>query len=212
MMHKTLLEALNNRYATKLFNSTKKISDQDLDTLLEAIRLTPTAFGLQLMKVVVVENKDLRQELLQHSFNQKQVIDASHLLVLCRETEFSTKHINDYISNVSSCRNQSIEKLDGFKKMLMGYKNNLTIEQTEHWMKHQVYIALGNLLTACALLNIDACPMEGFLTDEYDKVLNLTNLGLTSVLVIPVGFSLKSDPYKTNKKVRKAKNDFVIMK
>ena len=211
-MHQTLLNALNNRYATKVFNPQKKLSSQELETILESIRLTPTAFGLQLMKVVVVESPELRQELLEHSFNQKQVVEASHLLVLCRETEFSLEHINNYLNQICECRKQTLEELDGFKKMLLGYRKNLTSDQTINWMNHQVYIALGNLLTTCGLLGIDSCPMEGFLPQEYDKVLNLKQVGLTSVLVIPIGFASNNDPYKLNKKVRKPVIDFVITK
>jgi len=211
-MHKTLLNALQNRYATKLFDANKKISQQDLNTILESLRLTPTAFGLQLMKVIVVENKSLRKQLLKHSFNQNQIVDASHLLVLCREEKFDNHHIDTYIHNLCDCRNQNITDLDGFKKMLLNYKNNLSIKETENWMKHQVYLALGNLLTSCALLNIDSCPMEGFIPESYNKILNLVKIGLSPVLVVPIGYSSENDKYKMLKKVRKSKNDFVIVK
>ena len=211
-MHKTLLDSLKKRYATKLFDNSKKISPQDLETILESLRLTPTAFGLQLMKVVVVENKDLRKQLLPYSFNQNQIVDASHLLVLCREEKFDDRHIDNYIQNLCDCRNQKFSDLEGFKSMLLNYKVNLTTHEIENWMTNQVYLSLGNLLTSCALLNIDTCPMEGFIPQKYNEILNLSKIGLSSVLVIPIGYSSKNDKYKSVKKVRRSKNNFVIVK
>ena len=211
-MHKTLLEALNNRYATKQFDTEKKVSQQDIDTILESLRLTPTSYGLQLMKVIVVENKALRKELLQHSYNQNQVVDASHLLVLCREINFTDKHIEDYISNISSTREIEIKNLAGFKTMLKNFKESTSKEEQINWMNNQIYIALGNLLTSCAVLGLDSCPMEGFVTEKYNAVLNLTNDQLEAVLTIPIGYSAQNDTYKTMKKVRRKKNDFVIVK
>ena len=165
-MHKTLLKALNQRYATKQFDSDKKISQKDLDTLIESIRLTPTSYGLQLMKVVVVEDKKTREELLKHSYHQHQIVDASHLIILCREKTFEISHINEYISNISTIRNINIEELEGFKKMLFSFKNSLTPEKQINWLNNQIYIALGNLLTSCAILDIDSCPMEGFIAKK----------------------------------------------
>lgn len=211
-MHKTLLEALNTRYATKQFDPNRKISEEDLLTLLEATRLTATSFGLQLMKVVVVENKNLRNELYKYSYNQKQVIDASHLMVLCREKQFDFEHINQYISNIAQTRGVNVENLAGFKKMLFDYKKSTSAADQVHWMNNQIYIALGNLLTSCALLGIDSCPMEGFITEKYNSVLNLTDDGLEAVLAIPIGYSAPEDSYKSMKKVRRSKNDFVIVK
>ncbi len=211
-MHKTLLRALNNRYATKQFDTEKKVSQQDIDTILESLRLTPTSFGLQLMKVIVVENKITRQELLTHSYNQNQVVDASHLLVLCREKSFLDKHIDDYISNISSTREIELNNLAGFKTMLQNFKESTSREEQINWMNNQIYIALGNLLTSCAILGIDSCPMEGFVTEKYNTVLNLTNDQLEAVLTIPIGYSSPNDSYKSLKKVRRKKNDFVIVK
>tara|TARA_B100000809_G_scaffold243218_1_gene268023 strand:- start:767 stop:1402 length:636 start_codon:yes stop_codon:yes gene_type:complete len=211
-MHKTLLQALNNRYATKKFNSTKKISNRDFETLIESLRLTPTSYGLQLMKVVVVENKKIREELLKYSYNQKQVVDASHLIVLCREKSFDDIHISDYISNISTTRNIELEKLDGFKTMLSSFKESTSEKEQINWMNNQIYIALGNLLTSCAILGIDSCPMEGFQVKKYNSVLNLTNDGLEAVLTIPIGYSSSEDTYKDVKKVRRTTNDFLIVK
>ena len=211
-MHKTLLKALNNRYATKLFDSEKRISNLDLETIIESVRLTPTAFGLQLMKLVIVENKNTRQELLKHSYDQKQIVDASHLLILCKEAKFEKKHIEEYIQNISETRNVNIRDLDGFKKMLINYRNSLDDSSLNEWIKNQVYIALGNLLTSCAILGIDSCPMEGFNNEKYDEILNLNELNLNSVLTIPIGYSSSNDSHLSIKKVRRLQKDFVIIK
>jgi nitroreductase len=213
-MNQTLIEALNKRYATKLFDNTKIISPKNLETIIEAARLTPTSYGLQLMKIVVVKNPVIRQNLLEHSYNQKQIVDASHLLVLCTHSSFNTKHIDDYINNIAKTRAQdsNSKQLQGFKQMLEGFRQNSNSEKLEKWMKNQQHIVLGNLLTCCALLDIDACPMEGFVPHKYDEILELEKENLKSVLVVPIGYASENDKYKTLKKVRLATSDFVIYK
>ena len=195
-----------------MFDSEKRISNLDLETIIESVRLTPTAFGLQLMKLVIVENKNTRQELLKHSYDQKQIVDASHLLILCKEAKFEKKHIEEYIQNISETRNVNIRDLDGFKKMLINYRNSLDDSSLNEWIKNQVYIALGNLLTSCAILGIDSCPMEGFNNEKYDEILNLNELNLNSVLTIPIGYSSSNDSHLSIKKVRRLQKDFVIIK
>jgi len=213
-MNHTLIKALNKRYATKLFDKTKKVSSSDLETLLDVARLTPTSYGLQLMKIVVVNDDETRQKLLEQSYGQKQVVDASHLLVLCSNASFDSQHINDYIENIAFTREQDIngKQLQGFKGMLEAFRNNSKPNTLDHWMKNQQYIVLGNLLSACALLNIDACPMEGFVPHKYDEILELDKDNLKSVLVLPIGYSSSEDKYKHQKKVRLALKDFVIYK
>lgn len=209
-MDKVLIKALNNRYATKKFNPDKKVLPKDLDAILEAIRLTPTSYGLQLMKVVVVENKALRELLLGESFGQNQIVEASHVLVLCREKNVDENHIQAYISNIAITREIPTENLEGFKNMMVN--SILGMSQTDQieWMDKQVYIALGNLLTACALLGIDSCPMEGFKVDGYDKILELGKMNLTANLVIPIGYRSDTDKNAKIKKVRRSKDDFII--
>ncbi|HIP35501.1 MAG TPA: NAD(P)H-dependent oxidoreductase [Crocinitomix sp.] len=213
-MNTTLIKALKKRYATKQFDASKKISEKDLQTIIEAVRLTPTSYGLQLMKLVVVKDATLRQTLLKYSYNQNQVVDASHLLVLCNEKEFNLKHIDDYIKTIAETRNLDIEgkQLQGFKKTLQNFKNSQTKESIYNWMKNQQYIALGNLLTSCALLGIDACPMEGFIPEKYDEILELDKENLQAVLVIPIGYASDKDKNKTLKKVRRSTNEFVVYK
>ena len=209
-MNKSLLDALNWRYATKVFDPTKTISSNDLDTLLESIRLTPTSYGLQLMKTVIVEDATLRNDLVKHAYGQQQVKDASHLLVLCHEKRIDSNHIAAYISTISKTRNIEEVALQGFKNMMENSILNWSEKQQTAWMRNQVYIALGNLLTACAVLKVDACPMEGFNATAFDDVLNLDEKNLSSVLVVPIGYRSEHDKNAQLKKVRRSSNDFLI--
>jgi len=209
-MEKEILEALQTRYATKQFDSTKKLTQKQVETIIDAVRLTPTSYGLQLMKIIVVENPDKRQALLPFSYGQKQVIDASHLLILCREKNVENIHVTDYISNISRTRNVPAENLEGFKKMMLNSIAGMTDEARENWMEKQVYIALGNLLNTCAMMKVDACPMEGFQTTNYSKTLGLDDLNLSPVLTIPIGYRSNEDSNAKDKKVRRSVKDFVV--
>jgi len=205
-----LIKALNNRYATKKFDATKKLSQYIVEQLIEAARLTPTSYGLQLMKLVVVENPKLREELVSASYGQNQVKDSSHLFVLCREENITKDHIESYMSNIAGTRSVEIEKLNPFKNAIEQAVLPKTDEEKSDWMGRQVYIALGNLLTSCAILGVDSCPMEGFVPDEYDRILDLKSKGLKSVLVVPVGYRASDDFNAQNKKVRRDSADFLV--
>lgn len=196
-----IIEDLNWRYACKQFDSSKKISEKDFDTLLETLRLTPSSFGLQPWKFVVVEKSELREKLVEASWNQAQVKDASHLLVLCSPKTFDEKFVTDYVEDMAHTRGQDVKELDGFKKMLMMIPNK-SPEDQYIWAKNQVYIALGNLMTVCAQMRIDSCPMEGFQAKKYDEILGLDKMGLTSMVVCPVGYRHVEDKYIDLKKVR----------
>ncbi|NOQ75905.1 MAG: NAD(P)H-dependent oxidoreductase [Crocinitomix sp.] len=209
-MEKQILNALNARYATKRFDPEKKLSESQLSTVLDAARLTPTSYGLQLMKVVVVEAAEKRKALLPYSFAQKQVVDASHLLVLCREKIAEPAHIEAYITNISTTREIPEENLEGFKKMMLGSIADMSEEAIEIWMDKQVYITLGNLLNICAFMQIDSCPMEGFQVEAYNKELGLDDLNLSAVLVLPIGYRSENDANAKHKKVRRSNEDFVV--
>jgi nitroreductase len=209
-MNEILLSALNTRYATKKFDATKKVPSETIEALIEAIRLTPTSYGLQLMKVVLVENKALREELVPHAFGQQQIADASHLIILCRELDAQADHIDAYIENIADTRSIHVDHLSGFRNMMYNTVLKMTPAQQEDWMKQQVYIALGNLLTSCAILEIDACPMEGFLPSEFDRILGLEEMNLSSVLVIPIGYRAEDDKNASLKKVRRPLPEFLV--
>ncbi len=197
-----IIDNLNWRYATKKFDSDKKISEIDLNELLEVLRISPSSFGLQPWKFIVVENKELREKIKIAAWNQSQVTDASHLIVLCAKKDITSKDITHYIEEIAKKRGISAESLKGFEDMMVGFRNNLDKEKTCEWSKKQVYLAEGFLLSACAMKKIDACPMEGFNPMEVNKILELENKELTSVLLCPIGYRANDDSTANYIKVR----------
>lgn len=205
-----ITENLNWRYAVKKFDENKFLSDQQLETLKEAFNLTATSYGLQPITMVIVKNKDVQQKLVEHSWNQKQVVQASHVLVLCVPKHHSEEDVARYFDLVKKIRNTPDEILNPFKEFLMNNFKQKTQEELYHWNKNQAYIALGNLMTVCAVEHIDSCPMEGFDPEKYDEVLDLSSKNLRSVVVLPVGFRAEDDFMKDLKKVRKDLNETIL--
>jgi nitroreductase/dihydropteridine reductase len=205
-----IIEALNWRYATKEFDPSKKISDADLNTLVESLRLSPSSFGLQPWKFVLVEDKEKREALLPKSWNQKQVVDASHLFVLCRYEKFTDEDVDRFIKDTATKRSQDIAEVEGYAKMIKGFVGGQDEATHIQWMNLQVYIALGFLMETAALMNIDACPMEGFSKPDYDEILDLPSKGLRSTVVCPVGYRADSDKYATLAKIRYDQNDVIL--
>ena len=204
------IESLKWRYAVKKFNSEKKLSSHQINTLKEAFNLTATSYGLQPLKLIVIQNKTIQKELVPHSWNQLQVEDASHLLVICIPKKYDKKEVETYFNLVQKIRNTEDKIINPFKKFLTEEIEKKTQDELFIWNKNQAYLALGNLLTVCALEKIDACPMEGFIPKNYDEVLSLDEQNLTSVLVLPVGFRAEDDYMKDLKKIRKNVEDVVI--
>jgi len=197
-----ILEALEWRYATKQFDPKKKVSEKDLDELLKVLNLSPSSFGLQPWKFIVVTDQELRERLREAAWNQPQVTDASHLIVLCVRTDLNEGYIRNYIDSISRIRKVPREKLKGYEDTILGFRKALTAEQTLAWSKNQVYISLGFLLEACAMKRIDACPMEGFDPKKVDEILGLKEQNLTSAVLCPIGCRSKSDSHADEKKVR----------
>ena len=204
------IESLKWRYAVKKFNNNKSLTENQINTLKEAFNLTATSYGLQPLKLVVLNNKMIQKELLAHSWNQSQVVDASHLLVICIPKQYSSEEVKKYFSLVQEIRNTPAEINQPFKEFLTAEIEKKTQEELFLWNKNQAYIALGNLLTICALEKIDSCPMEGFIPEKYNEVLKLNTHNLTATLVLPVGFRAEDDYMKDLKKVRKNIKDVVI--
>ena len=199
----TILDDLSWRYATKKFDNTKKLSDEQLNLLKEGFNLTASSYGLQPVSLVVIENQDLKEKLVAHSMEQEQVANASHLLVFCVQTKIDSVYINDYFKRVQEIRNTPDHVLAPFKDFLLDDFKNKDASEIKLWATKQAYLAMGNLLTICAVEKIDACPMEGFIPEEYDKMLGLEEKGLQSVLIMPVGYRAQDDPFTSFKKVRK---------
>jgi nitroreductase len=205
-----LISQLNSRYATKAFDATKKIAAADMDTLLEAIRLSASSYGLQPYKVLVVENPEVRKELRNFAWGQSQITDASALLVFAANTEISADTVDQFISLISETRGIPAEALGDFSGMMKGSLQKMNAEQVETWVSKQAYIALGYGLVSAAVLGIDTCPMEGFSGPDFDKVLGLEKLGLKSKVALAVGYRSSEDQYQHMKKVRTKKEDFFI--
>jgi nitroreductase len=205
------IEQLKWRYATKKFNPSKKLSKAKLTILLEAFNLTATSFGLQTLKLVVVENKTLREPLVAATYNQQQVLQASHLLIICIQDNIKSTDIINYYNNIKHIRNTPETILKPYREDLKNMMQNMSVTERQQWSTNQAYIALGNLMTVCAIEGIDSCPMEGFIATEYDKLLKLNQKGLKSVLLLPVGYRADDDLFSTLKKVRKPIDETVII-
>jgi nitroreductase / dihydropteridine reductase len=204
-----VINALNWRYAVKQFNPEKKVSKEDLDTILAAVRLAPSAYGLQPLKILVVENPELRAELRSFSYNQPQVTDASHLLVLCTFNEINEEIIKGMIEFTAEARGKEVVELSRYHEFLKGAILPMDTEEMKKWNDHQVYIALGHLLQTCAHLRIDSTPMEGFQSLEFDRILSLTERNLHSVVVCPIGYRSDEDANQYINKARRSLEDLV---
>ena len=206
----SIIKSLKWRYATKKFDAKKMLSETQINILKEAFNLTASSYGMQPIKMLVIQNKDIQQQLVQHSYNQEQVVQASHLLIICIQDKLTGKDAEEYFSLVKKIRNTPDNILSSFKEYLMNKIDKANEEELALWMKNQAYIALGNLMTVAASESIDSCPMEGFIPEKYDEVLNLGKHNLKSVLVLPVGFRAEDDFMKDLKKVRKNTEEVVI--
>ena len=205
-----IIESLRWRYATKKFDNKKIVPQVKIDTLTEAFNLTATSYGLQPLKLIVIKDKDLQKELTEHSWNQQQVADASHVMVFCIEKVIGEDYIGKYFDNVKATRNTPEKILNPFKEQLVESFTTKSTEEISNWATKQAYLAMGNLLTVCAIEEIDACPMEGFIPEKYNEILNLNDLGLTSVLVLPIGYRAEDDMFSGFEKVRRPIADTVI--
>ncbi|GLB50094.1 NAD(P)H-dependent oxidoreductase [Neptunitalea lumnitzerae] len=206
----SVIEQLNWRYATKKFDTEKKLTVDKVTLLKEAFNLTATSYGLQPVTLFVISNDELKKELQTHAYNQSQVGDCSHLLVFCITTNVDDNFIKEYFTLVKDIRNTPDDILEPYQNFLVNDFGGKKLEEIEVWAAKQAYLALGNLMTVCALEEIDACPMEGFKTDMFDQVLDLKSKQLKSVLIMPVGYRAVDDMFADFKKVRKNVTDTVI--
>lgn len=205
-----IIDNLKWRYAVKKFDTNRELSETQINTLKEAFNLTATSYGLQPLKLVVIKNKEIQEELVEYSWNQQQIVQASHLLVICIQDNYTTTEVENYFNLVQKIRNTPDEIINPFKEFLTAEIAKKTQEELYASNKNQAYIALGNLLTVCATLEIDSCPMEGFVPEKYDEILNLKKHNLKSVLVLPVGFRAEDDYMKDLTKVRKNLSDSIL--
>ena len=204
------IEALQWRYATKKFDNAKILPQEKIEVLKNAFNLTATSYGLQPIKLVIIHNKEMQQKLIDFSMNQKQVSTASHVLVLCIERKVDKKFIENYFNEVRKIRATPEEILNPFKDFLINDFKNKHIDEIHAWATNQAFLALGTLMTVCAIEGIDSCPMEGFEPQKYDECLGLEKLNLKSVLVLPIGYRAPDDMFSEFKKVRRSLSDVII--
>lgn len=202
--------ALEWRYAAKKYDASKKISAEEMQTLKDSIRLTPTSYGLQPFKAIFVEDENIRQQLREKAWGQSQVTDASALVVFAVQKNITAADVDDYMENVAQSRNITIEQTKGFGDYVKGAIAPLNEEQFINWNKKQTYIALGMLLQTAALLRVDATPMEGFDPSGYDEVLGLAEKGLTASVVCALGYRHEEDGNQHQAKVRKSEADLFM--
>jgi nitroreductase/dihydropteridine reductase len=204
-----LLESLEWRYATKKMNG-DKIPQDKLDRILQATKLAPSSYGLTPYQVIVIEDQELKEQLVPACYGQPQLKDSSAVLVFAVWDTIDEKSVEDYINNISDQRNIPVDKFDDLKNMMMGTIDNMSEEQKTIWAQKQTYIGLGFSLVASAIEGIDSTPMEGFVPAQVDEVLGLKELGLKSTLVLPLGYRDEGDYLSSMKKIRRDDDSFFI--
>lgn len=204
-----LLISLQWRYAAKVFDRLKTIDADVWDTIEQSMVLTPSSFGLQPWKFITITRQDIKDELLAHSWNQTQITDCSHLVVLCAKKSVDDSDIDEWLTHLAEARNVSMESLDGYAGMMRGFLGNMDADASLAWAKNQVYIALGQLMTSAAVLEIDTCPMEGLIPDQYDQVLGLENGKYRTTVACAMGYRSSDDKYATTPKVRFSRDSVV---
>lgn len=198
-----LISALEWRYATKVFDPARKIPADIWSALEQALVLTPTSYGLQPYQFLVVQDQAKRAALVPHSWGQKQVVDASHFVVFTARKQMTEADVDRLIARTLALRKLPAGSLDGYRGMMLGDVVNGPRGKNSHeWATRQAYIALGNLMTAAALLRVDACPMEGLVPAEYDKILGLTGGDYATVVACALGYRSAADKYAGLAKVR----------
>ncbi|WP_299261268.1 NAD(P)H-dependent oxidoreductase [uncultured Aquimarina sp.] len=202
-----LLKNLEWRYATKKFNPNKRISESDLEKIKQAISLSASSYGLQAYKVLIIEDPEIRKQLLPKSWGQSQIVDASQLIVFCNYLNVNDKVIDDYLKLKGAIQDLSSDDLKGYGDFMKSKITKFSDEAVKSWTTKQTYIGLGNLLVACAELKIDACPMEGFESEAYNDILDLSEKGLSAAVIATIGYRSEEDLAQHNKKVRKPINE-----
>ena len=202
-MKEKILNALNWRYATKIFNPNKKVSDDDIHTILESARLSPSSSGIEMWKFLVIVNPEVRQKLREVSFNQPKVTDASHLIVIAYRTDITESTSKERVERTSKIQRQDLVELDGLKSSIDNSIAQKVKDGTlESWIRAQTYIPLGIMTETASLLDVDNCPMEGFLSEKVDEILDLKRKNLKSITMLALGYR-GDDPMSKYSKTRR---------
>ncbi|WP_294766397.1 NAD(P)H-dependent oxidoreductase [uncultured Rhodoferax sp.] len=209
-MSSDLINKLQWRYATKKFNPAKSVPQDKVDRILEAVRLTATSSGLQPYEVIVVTNKDVREQIKPIAWNQGQITDASHLLVFAAWDNYTAERINMMFDLVNEQRGFKNEGWENYRQMLLGMYPQRDAEVNYQHAARQAYIGLGTALIAAAEEQVDATPMEGFDPNALDEILKLRERGLRSVAILPIGYRADEGDWLVNlKKVRRPREQFI---
>ena len=204
-------QQLHWRYATKRFDPSKKISQQDWHTLEESLRLSPSSFGLQPWKFIVVKNPELRKQLQPNSWNQPQIVEASHLVVIAAKKEVTHANVDDYLALISATRNVPVAALQEYGSMMKTFLDGLAAQgASESWTTRQAYLALGVLLSTAAALKIDTCPLEGINPVAYDEVLHLNQSGYSTKVACALGYRSANDAAASYTKVRYPRERMIV--
>lgn len=215
-----ILSLLSWRYAVKKFDATKKISAEDWHVLAESLRLSPSSYGLQPWKFLVVQDTEIRKELLALSWGQKQVLDCSHYVVFLCPNKMTETHVSKFVTQTAKVRNIPEANLEAFRAMMLKNTVHITDENPNasfYWMQKQAYIAMGFLMETAAMLNIDTCPMEGLDPIAYDRALKLNgngpegsvNNGWRTIASVALGYRAADDKTQHLKKVRFDKDEII---
>jgi nitroreductase len=207
---KQLSDALHWRYATKVFDAKRKIPAEIWEVIEQTLVLSPSSYGLQPYRFLVVNDPKTRATLLTHAFSQPKVVDASHYVVFAARTGMTEADVDKLIQRTSDVRGVPASSLDAYRGAIIGDLVNGPRSKWSHeWAARQAYIALGNVLTSAALLGVDAGPMEGFNPPEFDKVLGLEGSGYKSVVACAFGYRSADDKYAAAPKVRFELSDLI---
>ena len=206
-----ILGSMNWRYAVKKFDSSKKLSSAQWSTLEQALILSPSSYGLQPWKFLVVTDPKIRKELTPAAYGQTQIEDCSHLVVIAAKNSMTTGDVEQYVSEIAKVRGVSTDSLSEYRDMMVGTVTSQSPEAIKNWTAKQCYIALGTLLTTAAMIGVDASPMEGFVPAKFNEILQIGKLGdYSAVVVATLGFRASSDGYASAKKVRFPASQVVV--
>ncbi|WP_339653448.1 NAD(P)H-dependent oxidoreductase [uncultured Maribacter sp.] len=206
---KNVLDKLNWRYATKVFDSSKKVNQEDFNILLEAARLSASSYGLQPYHFFIIEDNEVRSKLRKASWNQSQITDASHLLILANKPTFDNSLVDNYIDNIIETRGVTKKDVEGYSQMMKGALLGLPDAQKKSWTSDQTYIVLGNLMTIAAEMEIDTCPIEGFDKEQYNEILGLNDKNLNATVVLAIGYRSNDDKTQNYPKVRYSREQII---
>lgn len=203
-------DALHWRYSPKRMTGAK-VSEESINSILKAAQYAPTSMGLQPFTLFLIDNQDLLQKIRPIAYNQPQITEASHLLLFASYIELNQEHIDNYLQTIMDIRNVSAESLDAFRQSMSRFAERNTASEIQQWATNQTYIALGFAVAEAALIGVDVTPLEGFSISDLNQLLNLNELGLTSVVLLAIGYrDTENDFLAKEKKVRRPLNELVV--